>query len=77
MGLDALVEIGFQISIQPETNLVKIALTRSPIDGDVDLYSLLTVQKFFAAIEEEQFNRNYFLQVPTYAIESNLSSSNI
>jgi single-stranded-DNA-specific exonuclease len=77
LGLDALVEIGFQISIQPETNLVKIFLTRSQIDGDVDLYSLLTVQKFFAAIEEEQFNRNYFLQVPTYAIESNLSSSNI
>ncbi len=77
LGLDALVEIGFQISIEPETNLVKIVLTRSQIDGDVDLYSLLTVQKFFAAIEEEQFNRNYFLQVPTYAIESSLSSANI
>ncbi|WP_310485224.1 single-stranded-DNA-specific exonuclease RecJ [Chamaesiphon sp. VAR_48_metabat_403] len=77
LGLDALVEIGFQISIQPETNLVKIVLTQPQIDGNVDLYSLLTVQKFFAAIEEEQFNRNYFLQVPTYAIESNLSSANI
>jgi single-stranded-DNA-specific exonuclease len=77
LGLDALVEIGFEISIEPETNLVKIVLTRSQIDGAVDLYSLLTVQKFFAAIEEEQFNRNYFLQVPTYAIESNLSSANI
>jgi single-stranded-DNA-specific exonuclease len=68
LGLDALVEIGFEISLQNETNLVKIELTRSQSLHEVDLYSLFTVQKFFAAIEEEQFNRNYFLQVPIYTI---------
>ncbi len=70
LGLDALVEIGFQISLQPQTNLIAIALSQPQPDRNVDLYSLITVQRFFAAIEEEQFNRNYFLQVPTYAIVS-------
>jgi single-stranded-DNA-specific exonuclease len=73
LGLDALVEIGFGISLQQETNLLTIELARSSNLQDADLYSLITVQKFFAAIEEEQFNRNYFLQVPIYAIESSLN----
>jgi single-stranded-DNA-specific exonuclease len=74
LGLDALVEIGFQISLQPETNLVSISLSHQQQPQEVDLYELITIQKFFAAIEEEQFNRNYFLQVPVYAIESSLNS---
>ena len=73
LGLDALVEVGFQVSLQEKTHLLKVALSQSQVDRDVDLYSLFTVQKFFAAIEEEQFNRNYFLQVPTYAIQASLS----
>jgi single-stranded-DNA-specific exonuclease len=77
LGLDALTEIGFQVSLQLENNLIEIALIESQSSQDVDLYALATVQKFFAAIDEEQFNRNYFLQVPIYAIESSLSSSNI
>lgn len=68
LGLDALVELGFEISLQPQTHLVTITLSQPQTDRDVDLYSLITVQRFFAAIEEEQFNRNYFLQVPVYAI---------
>ena len=68
LGLDALVDIGFEVSLQQQTNLVTIALPQHQADRNVDLYSLFTVQRFFAAIEEEQFNRNYFLQVPTYAI---------
>ena len=73
LGLDALVEIGFQISLQNQTHLVSIELYQHQNLDEVDLYSLITVQKFFAAIEEEQFKRNYFLQVPVYAIESSLS----
>jgi single-stranded-DNA-specific exonuclease len=73
LGLDALIEIGFTISLQHETNILKIELARQHNLQEVDLYSLITVQKFFAAIEEEQFNRNYFLQVPIYAIESSLN----
>jgi single-stranded-DNA-specific exonuclease len=68
LGLDALVEIGFDVSLQTQTNLVTITLTQPQDLNEVDPYSLITVQKFFAAIEEEQFNRNYFLQVPVYAI---------
>lgn len=78
LGLDALVDLGFELSLQPQTNLVTIGLsqlqtvcTALPMTNkDVDLYSLVTVLRFFTAIEEEQFNRNYFLQVPTYAIHS-------
>jgi single-stranded-DNA-specific exonuclease len=89
LGLDALVEIGFQVSLQQPTNLVKVVITQPQTVGvaspmanrDLDLYSLVTVQRFFAAIDEEQFNRNYFLQVPVYAIlsanESNLSIQSI
>ena len=73
LGLDALVEIGFQISVENQTSLVTIGLLQPQNFYEVDLYSLVTVQKFFAAIEEEKFNRNYFLQVPVYAIESSLS----
>jgi single-stranded-DNA-specific exonuclease len=73
LGLDALVEIGFLISLQPETNLLTITLAQQPNQHEIDLYALDTVQVFFAAIEEEQFKRNYFLQVPVYAIESSFS----
>ena len=73
LGLNALVEIGFQISVENQTSLVTIGLLQHQNFHEVDLYSLVTVQKFFAAIEEEKFNRNYFLQVPVYAIESSLS----
>jgi single-stranded-DNA-specific exonuclease len=73
LGLDALVEIGFQVSLQQETNLVNISLSPQKKLHDVDIYTLMTIQKFFAAIEEEQFNRNYFLQVPLYSIESSLN----
>ncbi|WP_310421929.1 single-stranded-DNA-specific exonuclease RecJ [Chamaesiphon sp. VAR_48_metabat_135_sub] len=75
LGLDALVEIGFQISLQQQTNLVTIRLSQQQDRHQVDFYALDTIQIFFAAIEEEQFKRNYFLQVPVYAIESSLSRS--
>ncbi len=68
LGLDALVELGFQVSLETGSNLVTIQLLEQHRSQDVDLYALVTVQKFFAAIEEEQFKRNYFLQVPVYAI---------
>jgi single-stranded-DNA-specific exonuclease len=68
LGLAALTEIGFQISVQPKTNLISIGLSQPQNSHEADLYALITVQKFLAAIEEEQFNRNYFLQVPVYVI---------
>ena len=70
LGLDALVEIGFQISLQPETNLVAVTSPQVQNPQQVDLYTKTTVQKFLLAIEAERFNRNYLLQVPVYAIES-------
>jgi single-stranded-DNA-specific exonuclease len=70
LGLDALIEIGFQVSLPLETNILKITEIQSPDANMVDLTDLVTVKKFFAAIEEERFNRNYFLQVPAYAIGS-------
>jgi single-stranded-DNA-specific exonuclease len=70
LGLDALVEIGFQISLQPETNLVAATLVQIQNPDQIDLYTLKAVEKFFLAIEAERFNRSYLLQVPVYAIES-------
>ncbi|AFY91498.1 single-stranded-DNA-specific exonuclease RecJ [Chamaesiphon minutus] len=73
LGLDALVEIGFDVSLNNQTNLVTITLSQLQERNELDLYSLITVREFFAAIEEEQFKRNYFLHVPVYAIEASLS----
>jgi single-stranded-DNA-specific exonuclease len=74
LGLDALLEIGFEVSLQSETHLLKIdSGDRLQNLASTDLYSLLTVRQFLAAIDEERFKRNYFLQVPVYAIESSLS----
>jgi single-stranded-DNA-specific exonuclease len=74
LGLDVLVEIGFEVSLQNETNILKIGSSdRVQNLSESDLYSLFTVRQFLAAIDEEQFRRNYFLQVPVYAIESSLS----
>jgi single-stranded-DNA-specific exonuclease len=73
LGLDALSELGFQVAIQKENNLVKIELPPDLNFPEVDIYNLITVQKFFAAIAEEQFNRNYFLQVPVYAIAASIN----
>jgi single-stranded-DNA-specific exonuclease len=70
LGLDALVEIGFQISLATTSGLVTVKMLEHQSSDDVDLYALTTVQKFVTAIEEEQFRRNYFLQVPVYAIVS-------
>jgi single-stranded-DNA-specific exonuclease len=74
LGLDVLVEIGFGISLQQETDLLKIN-SAQPNAPAVDLYSLSTVQQFFAAIKAEQFKHNYFLQVPASAIEAGLGAS--
>jgi single-stranded-DNA-specific exonuclease len=74
LGLDALVEIGFEVSLQSETHLLNLDRSdRLENVSQPDLYSLLTVRQFLAAIDEERFKRNYFLQVPVYAIESSLS----
>jgi hypothetical protein len=70
LGLDALTEIGFQVSFQPETQLLTVAEVQNPTANAVDLADLATVNRFFAAIAEERFNRNYFLEVPAYAIGS-------
>ncbi len=72
IGFAALSEIGFQLSYLSEPASVSIKPPDRSIDPATDLYDLPTVQKFLAAIEQEQFNRNYFLQVPLYAIEAGL-----
>jgi single-stranded-DNA-specific exonuclease len=75
IGFDALVEIGFQLSWQPEAGVVKIELPDLATTTTVDLYCLATVRKFLAAIEEERFHRQYFAQVPVYAIDAGLGAS--
>jgi single-stranded-DNA-specific exonuclease len=67
LGLDALIEIGFQVFLNMETQMLTVAELQTP-SATVDLTDLVSVNKFFAAIDEERFNRNYFLQVPAYAI---------
>ncbi len=68
LGLDTLIDIGFQVSLDLETQLLTVTEVQTPSTNTVDLTDLATVNKFFAAIDEERFNRNYFLQVPAYAI---------
>jgi single-stranded-DNA-specific exonuclease len=68
LGLDTLIDIGFQVSLNLETQLLTVAEVQTPNANTVDLTDLATVNKFFAAIDEERFNRNYFLQMPAYAI---------
>jgi single-stranded-DNA-specific exonuclease len=76
LGLDALVQLGFEISLQPDSNRIKLTLSEQQRPADLDLFTLVSVREFLAAIEEERFNRDYFLSVPVYAIESNLSVTN-
>ncbi len=68
LGLDVLTEIGFQVSLNIDTNILIIGAVQQHNSREVDIYNLATVKKFFAAIEEERFKRNYFMQVPTYSI---------
>ncbi len=68
LGLDVLTEIGFQVSLNIDTNILAIGAVQQQNLREVDIYDLATVEKFLAAIEEERFKRNYFLQVPTYSI---------
>ncbi len=68
LGLDVLSEIGFQVSLNLDTSTLMIGLFQPQDSSAIDIYDLVTTTKFFAAIEEERFKRNYFLQVPTYAI---------
>jgi single-stranded-DNA-specific exonuclease len=68
LGLDILTEIGFQVSLNIDTNILIIGAVQQQNSREVDIYDLATVKKFFGAIEEERFKRNYFMQVPTYSI---------
>ncbi len=68
LGLDILTEIGFQVSLNIDTNILIVGSVQSQSLSDVDIYDLKVVKKFFAAIEEERFKRNYFMQVPIYSI---------
>jgi single-stranded-DNA-specific exonuclease len=75
LGLDVLVEIGFDVSLQNETKILTIGSNdRVSNLSSSELYSLFTVRQFWSAIDEERFKRNYFLQIPVYAIESSLSA---
>jgi single-stranded-DNA-specific exonuclease len=73
IGLQAIESIGFQISTLSELS-IKIDLPDLATVNAIDLYTLPTVQKFLAAIEEERFTQQYFFQVPMYAIEAGLGA---
>ncbi len=75
LGLDALVELGFSLSFDSRTDTLAIGLDRQWGGNELALYSVATVRAFLAASEEEQFQRNYFLQVPVYALESVLGAT--
>jgi single-stranded-DNA-specific exonuclease len=68
LGLDILTNIGFQVSLNIDTNILTIELVQPRNAQAVDISDLATVKKFFASIEEERFKRNYFMQVPIYSI---------
>jgi single-stranded-DNA-specific exonuclease len=73
LGLDALVEMGFSLSFDSRTET--ISLQSDPAGELRTLYSIPAVGVFLAASAEEQFQRNYFLQVPVYALESVLGAT--
>jgi single-stranded-DNA-specific exonuclease len=75
LGLDALVELGFSLSFDSRTETISLRAAADLTDKLLVLYSVPTVRAFLAASEEEQFQRNYFLQVPVYALESVLGAT--
>lgn len=68
LALDVLTELGFQVSLNIDTQMLGIGTTPVENLSAIDIYELTSVKKLFAAIEEERFKRNYFMHVPTYAI---------
>ncbi len=78
LGLDALVAVGFKVSLENDLNLVTIGHSPASTLHETDLDEPVAIGLFLAAIEEEQFKRNYFLQVPVYAIlAANESSATV
>ncbi len=75
LGLEALTELGFRSSFDLQANAVKIESAPQSTTQNFDLYSLPLVHALLAAIEEEQFQRQYFLQVPVYTLESVLEAT--
>ncbi len=75
LGLDALLEMGFQRSFDRQANSVKIEFAQQSSDLAVDIAALATVGAFLAALDEEQFQRTYFLQVPVYTLISVLGAT--
>ena len=73
LGLDALVETGFSLSFDSRTEM--LAFQADSIVTMQPLNSISSVRAFLAASEEEQFQRNYFLQVPVYALEAVLGAA--
>jgi single-stranded-DNA-specific exonuclease len=67
LGLNALSELGFQVKHSDWS----ITISWTPIDSSTtDSSTQQATQSFLAAIEEEQFLREYFYQVPLSTIQA-------
>jgi single-stranded-DNA-specific exonuclease len=75
LGLDALVELGFSLSLDSRTETIALQFGSDMTANLRTLNSEPTVRAFLAASAQEQFQRNYFLQVPVYALESVLGAT--
>jgi single-stranded-DNA-specific exonuclease len=68
LGFQALAYLGFQVSFQDRR--FKISLKPLDTAAILDVACLQAIEKFVAAVQEEQFQRQYFYKVPLSTIEA-------
>lgn len=67
LGFEALSYLGFQVSLQDRYFSIS---STSLVPTVSDIACLQAIEKFLAAIQEEQFKRQYFYEVPLSTIEA-------
>ena len=70
MGLKALSPLGFQVKHLDWTVQIHQNLEESSSDAIIPLTTNGLIQEFLAGVEEEQFRRQYFYQVPLATIQT-------
>jgi len=73
LGFQALTRLGFKISCQDRSFRISAAAVVEPKVSDSDC--LQAIEKFMAAVQEEQFQRRYFYEIPLSTIQANAQSA--
>jgi single-stranded-DNA-specific exonuclease len=68
LGFQALTHLGFQVSFQDRCFRISATELVKPTVSDTDC--LLAIEKFRLAVREEQFQRQYFYEVPLSTIQA-------